>query len=140
MQEHELALEACDEAVNQRQSSIPGTFVHPARIAEALVVRGKASLKDNNVDDAVSDFKQAVEKFSPGQAQQDCHNLLQEAEHKKREWDDEHNDQRQKIALDLPPNLEELDQQNQCKWLKKQYRKMSLKWHPDKVIILLISA
>ena len=58
--------------------------------------------------------------------------FLRQAENKKREWDSEHSDARHITALDLPPNLNELPHDNQCKWLKKQYRKMSLKWHPDK--------
>ena len=34
--------------------------------------------------------------------------------------------------LDLPVNLDESSQDVRCKWLKKQYKKMILKWHPDK--------
>ena len=132
MQQHELALEACDEAVNQRQTGSTGTFVHPSKVAEALQIRGKANLKDNNIDDAVSDLKSAVHMVSQGKLQEEIQELLYEAENKKREWDSEHSDARHIAALDLPPNLMELPQPSQCKWLKKQYRKMSLKWHPDK--------
>jgi len=133
MQQHEEALEACDNAVEQRQNpSTPGTFVHPSKVAEALRIRGQANLKDNNVEEAVRDLKAAVEMLGPGKMQEETVNALHEAEHKKREWDGEHNDMRHRVALDLPPNLDELPQTNQCQWLKKQYRKMSLKWHPDK--------
>ena len=133
MQEHELALEACDEAVAQRQTNTPGTFVHPAKVAEALKIRGKALMKDNNVDEAVSDLRTAAGLISQGKLHEEINEILYEAENKKREWDSEHGgDQRHIIALDLPPNLNELPHDNQCRWLKKQYRKMSLKWHPDK--------
>ena len=63
MQQHEEALEACDNAVEQRQNpSTPGTFVHPSKVAEALRIRGQANLKDNNVEEAVRDLK-AVKKM-----------------------------------------------------------------------------
>ena len=78
MAQHELALEACDEAVNQRQVSIPGVFVHPAKVAEALKVRGKALLKDNNVDEAVSDLRTAVNMISPGKLQEEINEFLYE--------------------------------------------------------------
>jgi len=132
MQQHEEALEACDQAVSQREATIPGMFVHPGKVAEALTVRGKALRKDNNVDEAIADFRNALEKMGEGEARNEVENLLQEAQNTKHEWDQDHNDQRHKVALDLPPNLNELPQKNQCQWLKKQYRKMSLKWHPDK--------
>merc|ERR1719353_2173070 len=34
--------------------------------------------------------------------------------------------------LDLPDNIDELDKETKCKWLKSSFRKMSLRWHPDK--------
>jgi len=131
MQQHELALEICDKAVSQRQNPPSGTFVHPSKVAEALKIRGRALLKDNDVDDAITDLKQAVNMMG-NRADQEAQELLHQAENTKREWERGHKDQRHRIALDLPPNINELPQQNQCQWLKKQYRKMSLKWHPDK--------
>ena len=37
-----------------------------------------------------------------------------------------------KQVLDLPVNLNELNKQSQCKWIKKQHKAMVKKWHPDK--------
>merc|ERR1711908_104069 len=67
-----------------------------------------------------------------GKEREEVEQLLHEAQSTKHEWEQDHNDHRHVVALDLPPNISELPQPTQCKWLKKQYRKMSLKWHPDK--------
>lgn len=37
-----------------------------------------------------------------------------------------------KQMLELPDNIDELDKETKCKWLKSSFRKMSLRWHPDK--------
>lgn len=37
-----------------------------------------------------------------------------------------------KRVLELPANIEEIDQERKCSWLKKQYKKLARKWHPDK--------
>ena len=37
-----------------------------------------------------------------------------------------------KKVLDLPANINELNQKSKCKWVKKQHKAMVKKWHPDK--------
>ena len=37
-----------------------------------------------------------------------------------------------KAVLELPANLDEIPKEKQCDWIKKQYKKLARKWHPDK--------
>ena len=48
---------------------------------------------------------------------------------REKEW--QKNPDRIKI-LGLPANFDQLNQKSKCAWLKKSYKKMVLKWHPDK--------
>lgn len=32
----------------------------------------------------------------------------------------------------IQANLDEIPHEKQCDWLKKQYKKLAKKWHPDK--------
>jgi DnaJ-class molecular chaperone len=36
-------------------------------------------------------------------------------------------------VLELPVNIHEVSKESQCKHLKKSYKKLAMKWHPDKV-------
>jgi len=36
--------------------------------------------------------------------------------------------------LDLPENLNELPKERRCDFIKKAYKRMALKWHPDKSV------
>ena len=52
----------------------------------------------------------------------ETHNLV-------RQW--ENNRDYAKI-LGVPPNLNELSKERQCEFIKKSFKKLALKWHPDK--------
>lgn len=54
--------------------------------------------------------------------------------HDKEQWEDPEKGDQMKFhkVLELPSNIGELDHQARCTWLKKMYKKMAMKWHPDK--------
>ena len=70
-----------------------------------------------------------TEIASPGEIQDDARGKQQNAEWKAREW--EKNPDRIKI-LGLPINFGQIPVKSQCAWLRKSFKKMVLKWHPDK--------
>jgi len=149
LRRHEEALENCDSAIKQRseQAEQAGLFTDPRLLSEAHLIRADALMNDMDYDEAVTDFKAALEGVHGEQANE-IQMKLREANQKRDEWNggeknhryNEHTGhpdgrppQRDNIKiLDLPVNLDESSQDVRCKWLKKQYKKMILKWHPDK--------
>lgn len=130
MNMHEEAFVNCDLAVDSRNVKVPGLFVNPGKVAEAYLARGEANMNDKNFADAVADFREAAQ-HSGSNNEEDVEQKLREAQQAQEEWDDQ--DRRDHAAvLGLPVNLDELAQDKQCTWLKKQYKKMARRWHPDK--------
>lgn len=138
---HEEAIENCDKVVEQRSTPVPGLFIDPRLVSEAYLGRAEVSMKDFDYDGAVSDYRTAI-NLVQGEAQHEIRQKLREADHAKSQWNGGEPDhfhpngrppQRDNIKiLDLPVNLGDSTQEVKCKWLKKQYKKMVLKWHPDK--------
>lgn len=137
---HDDAIEACNTAIQQFENH---DNPDPRRIAEAYAWRAEANKRDNSFDDAVADLQVALTKNPNSMEYQE---RLQEAKHEQDEWN-KSEDQRDrrgeslgnfyvnrpiKQMLDLPDNIDELDKETRCKWLKSSFRKMSLRWHPDK--------
>jgi DnaJ family protein C protein 3 len=128
---------------------MPGTFVDPHKLRDALEARAEAHMNDKNYDDAVTDLRDALEKAS-GDKQQGLQTKLNEAENQKRKWrcvdpsdrktwqdnrcghPNPQNGRDHNAVLELPANLGELPKDKQCDWIKKQYKKLARKWHPDK--------
>ena len=106
-------------------------------------------MKDFNYDDAVSDLRSALEHAS-GEKQQAVQQKLNQAQDAQRKWrcldptdrkvwqdnrcghPNPQNGRDHKAVLELPANLAEIPKEKQCDWLKKQYKKLARKWHPDK--------
>ena len=96
---------------------------------------------------AVDDLRLALDYLS-GDAKNQAEAKLREAQQKKDEWNGGRKDHfynehrgfpdgkppaRDNIKiLGLPVNLNDSSSEIQCKWLKKQYKHMAKKWHPDK--------
>ena len=68
-------------------------------------------------------------EYAGQQTRGELEQQLREAQHGKGQWDKKRD---HKIVLEVPSNIEELTQEDRCKWLKKMYKKMAMKWHPDK--------
>jgi len=149
LRRHEEALENCDAAIKQRSSQAEqaGLFTDPRLLSEAHLIRADALMNDMDYDEAVQDFKASLEGVQGEQANE-IQMKLREANQKRDEWNGgeknhRYNErtgfpegkppQRDNIKiLDLPVNLDDSSQDVRCKWLKKQYKKKILKWHPDK--------
>lgn len=149
MKQHEEALDYCEQAYSVLSTPMPGMFVDPHKMREAQEARAEAYMKDNNFDDAVTDLRMALENTS-GEKQQDVQRKLNEAQNAQRKWrcvspqdrkawqdnrcghPNPQNGRDHKAVLELPANLHEIPAEKQCDWLKKQYKKLARKWHPDK--------
>lgn len=131
MRLHEQALAACDTAVERQRTPVPGMrFVDNTKLAEALKIRARAHLNDDNADAAVSDLRQALALVEGRQTEEnEVNTLLREATHAARMWKERRD---QAAVLKLPANLRELPREKQCTWVKKQYKSLAKKWHPDK--------
>ena len=99
------------------------------QVASAYLARGGALLADYDYGEAARDFRRAAELESNPDAKREAQEKQRNAEWRAKEW--EKNPDREKI-LGLPANFGQLNQKSQCAWLKKSYKKMVLKWHPDK--------
>jgi DnaJ family protein C protein 3 len=144
LKRHEEALETCDEVVKTLTGNFSGIFVDPS---EALLARAEVLIYDDDYDEAVDDLRLALDYLS-GDAKKEAEVKLREAQQKKEEWNGGRKDQfynehrgfpdgkppsRDNIKiLGLPVNLNDSSSEIQCKWLKKQYKHMAKKWHPDK--------
>ena len=146
MGKHEEALENCDTAVELRLSN---DSVSAASRKEAHLVRAEALLLDMDYDEAVTDFR-AVFELTPddseekGQFQQ----KLKETMHQQEMWNGGKKDWRfnegtgypdgmppqrdHAKILQLPIDLEEREKEVKCAWLKKQFKTLVKKYHPDK--------
>jgi len=150
MGKHEEALNNCDSAIEVRTTS---TSVSPTTIKEAHLVRAEALLLDMDYDEAVADFRAALDLLpedSPDSAeeQNSLRHKLQETMHRQELWNGGKQDQRynehtgfpegrpperdhEKI-LQLPIDLAERGKDVKCGWLKKQFKVLVRKFHPDR--------
>merc|ERR1712085_162697 len=137
---HDDAIEACNTAIEQFENH---DNPDPRLIAEAYAWRAQANVRDKSYEDAVADLQVALKKDPNSRAYEE---KLQEAKKLQDDWNksEEQHDRRgqkqghfysnrpNKEILDLPDNVDELDQEQKCSRLKLAFRKMSLRWHPDK--------
>ena len=107
------------------------------RKIEILEARAIAHDKDRNYDEAVADLRAAIELTSKvgrisREKVQGLESRLQEAQESESKWN-RLRDRDHVAVLDLPENIDEVkDLKRKCQWLKKNYRKMTVKWHPDR--------
>ena len=149
MGQYEEALTNCDSAVEQREGN---DFVSDESKKEAYLVRGEALLLDMDYDEAVQDFRAAFELVPEDQEhmqeKRELQYKLQQTQKQQELWnggvkDFRYNEEtgypdgrppqrdHAKI-LQLPIDLEEQSKEIKCAWLKKQFKKLVRKYHPDK--------
>lgn len=154
MGKHEEALHNCDSAVEVRLSS---DSVQPETLKEAHLIRSSAHLLDMNHDDAIHDLRAAIETLpepSPHDPdtlkieRRELQQKLQQTMQQQKAWNGGQQDQRFNEhtghpngrpperdhikILELPIDLEERGKDIKCAWLKKQFKKLVRKFHPDK--------
>ena len=126
---HEQALIDCNEAIELSKVELDGLFKDTHQIASAYLARGGALLADYDFGEAARDFRRAADLETNPDAKREAQEKQRNAEWREKEW--QKNPDRIKI-LGLPANFDQLNQKSKCAWLKKSYKKMVLKWHPDK--------
>lgn len=147
MGKHEEALQNCDTAVELRLSS---DHVSADSRREALLVRAEALLLDMDYDDAVQDFRAAFDLVpdDDGEQKRELQHKLQQTMHQQEMWNGGKKDYRfnentgypdgmppqrdHAKILQLPIDLEHRDKSVKCAWLKKQFKTLVRKYHPDK--------
>jgi len=147
MDRAEEALSHCDAAVEVREDErVP---VSDYMKKEAYLVRADALVQDMDYDEAVSDYRSAFDLVSEGsEEKRELHMKLQQAMRQQEDWNggkkdhfyNEHRGfpdgkppERDYIKiLQLPVNLEEHSKEIKCSWVKKQFKKLVRKFHPDK--------
>ena len=103
------------------------------------MARAKAHMADSNYDEAVRDYRDAAEQMDKGgvggtahaKMRQEVESEMHSAKHEARMWKERRDHAK---VLEMPVNIHEVGQKSRCGWLKKQYKKMAKRWHPDKVI------
>lgn len=147
MGKHEEALNNCDTAVELR---ISNADVSPSSRKEAHIVRAEALMLDFDYDEAVQDFRAAFD-LVPDDDQMEKRTLqqkLQAAMQQQELWNGGKMDFRfnEKTGypngmppqrdhakiLQLPIDLEERSTEIKCAWLRKQFKLLVKKFHPDK--------
>ena len=118
---------------------------------EAYLARGEALILDLDYDEAVSDFRAAFDLVPDDDEtgeKRELHQKLQSTIRQQEMWNGGKKDFRfnentgypdgmppqrdhQKI-LQLPIDLEEREKDVKCAWLKKQFKILVKKYHPDK--------
>ena len=122
-------------------------------LREALVARAEALEADNDWDEAVRDWRSAIDAVlpdfgnrhprSPPQpgdnealafttcdgTEGNLRNRWFNAQQQDKVWTERRD---HAAVLELPTNLGQLSQEKRCDWLRKQHKKMARKWHPDK--------
>ena len=139
MKKHERAIKSCDKAMQLSEESVQeikklGPDVR--RKIEIHEARAIAHDKDRNYDEAVADLRAAIELTSKARMSRDkvqeLETKLREAQESESKWN-RLRDRDHVAVLDLPENIDEVkDLKRKCQWLKKNYRKMTVKWHPDR--------
>mmetsp|Transcript_79688 Transcript_79688/g.161443 ORF Transcript_79688/g.161443 Transcript_79688/m.161443 type:complete len:651 (-) Transcript_79688:223-2175(-) len=149
MGKYEEALSHCDPAVEQRAGN---ESVSPESKKEAYIVRSEALLEDMDYDEAVQDMREAFELIPDDQdhrmEKRQLQQKLQQTMRQRDMWnggqkDGRYNDHtgfpdgrppqrdHQKI-LQLPIDLDQHSKEIRCAWLKKQFKALVRKYHPDK--------
>ena len=146
MGKYEEALENCDTAVELR---VGNDFVSAASKKEAHLVRAEALLLDMDYDEAVQDIRAAFD-LTPDDAddKRELHHKLQSTMHQQEMWNGGKKDYRfnentgypdgmppqrdHAKILELPIDLEQREKSVKCAWLKKQFKTLVRKYHPDK--------
>ena len=153
MGKHEEALRNCDTAIELRTATNTGDalVVSDASRKEAHLTRAEALLLDMDYDEAASDFRAAFD-LVPDDDQtgekRELQQKLQRAQHQQKLWNggekdgryNEHNgypegrppERDHAKILQLPIDLEQRTKEIKCAWLKKQFKVMVRKYHPDK--------
>ncbi|VEU36728.1 unnamed protein product [Pseudo-nitzschia multistriata] len=149
MGKHEEALANCDSAVEQRAGN---ESVSDESKKEAYLVRAEALLLDMDYDEAVGDFRMAFDLVPETQeTMQEKHELNQRLKQTQRQqelWNggvkdyqfnentgypDGRPPQRDHAKiLQLPIDLDQQSKEVKCAWLKKQFKTLVRKYHPDK--------
>ena len=107
------------------------------KYAEALRATAELYVADENPKEAKSLAEQALEicRANAGQSsssrslKENLESFVRETHNLVRQY--EHNRDYVQI-LGAPPNLNELTKERQCDFIKKSFKKLALKWHPDK--------
>ena len=148
MGNHEEALENCDKAVELRLNN---DNVSVASRKEALLVRADALLEDMDYDEAVSDLRQAFDLVPDDDEtgeKRELHMKLQQTMRQQEAWNGGKKDMRYNEhtgypdgmppqrdhakILQLPIDLDSREKSVKCAWLRKQFKIMVKKFHPDK--------
>ena len=100
---------------------------------KAYETRAEAHTNDNNFDEATHDYRDALTVLQELGVDEDMknemHNNWRNAQHREKMW----SENRDHIAvMKLPVNVDEISLHRRCKFLKKQFKKLTKKWHPDK--------
>lgn len=148
MGKYEEALENCDTAVELR---LANELVSAKSRKEAHLIRAEALLLDMDYDEAVQDFRAAIELIPDDDESGEKRELeykLQQSMHQQEMWNGGKKDHRfnentgypdgmppqrdHAKILQLPIDLEHRDKSVKCAWLKKQFKTLVKKYHPDK--------
>lgn len=148
MGKYEEALNNCDSAVEQRAGN---DSVSPESQKEAYLIRAEALLLDMDYDEAVQDLRAAFDlvpdEDDTGEKRELQHKL-QSTQQQQEMWNGGQKDHRfnehtgypdgrppqrdHAKILQLPIDLEERGKDIKCAWLKKQFKVLVRKYHPDK--------
>ena len=149
MGKYEEALNNCDSAVEQRAEN---DSVSPASQKEAYLVRAEALLLDMDYDEAVQDFRAAFHLVPEDDEhigeKRELNQKLQQTQRQQDMWNGGQKDMRfnentgypdgrpperdHAKILQLPIDLDERSKDIKCAWLKKQFKVLVRKYHPDK--------
>jgi len=147
MGKYEEALNNCDSAVELRSGN---DSVSPTSQKEAHLIRAEALLLDMDYDEAVSDFRVAFDLVPDDDKEQkrELNHKLQSTMRQQEAWNggkqthqyNEHTGhpngmppQRDHAKiLQLPIDLDERSTDIRCAWLRKQFKTLVRKFHPDK--------
>mmetsp|Transcript_19774 Transcript_19774/g.29947 ORF Transcript_19774/g.29947 Transcript_19774/m.29947 type:complete len:665 (+) Transcript_19774:96-2090(+) len=152
MGKFEEALNHCDSAVEQRVAGNTNDSVSDKSLKEAYLVRAEALLADMDYDEAVQDYW-AADRLTPEDAEhlqekRELNQKLQQTKHEQELWNGGLKDMRfnentgypdgrppqrdHAKILELPIDLDERSKDIKCAWLKKQFKALVRKYHPDK--------
>jgi len=149
MGKYEEALDNCDSAVEQREGN---DSVSDESKKEAYLVRAEALLLDMDYDEAVQDFRAAFDLVPEDkenmEEKRELNHRLQQTKRQQELWNGGVKDMRfnentgypdgrpperdHAKILQLPIDLEERSKEIKCAWLKKQFKTLVRKYHPDK--------
>jgi len=134
MKRHEAAIDSCSKAIEHfKTSKTKGLKPDPFKLVKAYDTRAEAHTNDNNFNEARHDYRSALTVLEEIGAEESVRDEMnhkwRNAQHREKQW----NENLDAIAvLKLPLNVEEVSLARRCKFLKKQFKKLTKKWHPDK--------